>query len=200
MKKNQLKHNKGFTLIETLIAILILTLSIGALLSLAAGGYFSVRYSRNQIVANNLLQESIEYIRNSRDTAFQKGQNWTDWQVNSLLVDKNGASGTGGQGCFSNNGCYVDPYALVSQIKECADGGCPPIVYFTDNGIYGYAENSYIFGDSPYFTTSFVKTIKISTPSSGSLDQLVITATITWLNGQTQKTISQETLLTNWRQ
>lgn len=71
---NSMKKQQGFTLIETLIAVFILTLTIGGLLTLAANGYFSVRYARNQIVANNLLQESLEYIRNSRDLLFRLAQ------------------------------------------------------------------------------------------------------------------------------
>lgn len=199
-QKSQIVFSGGFTLIETLVAILILTLSIGALLSLAAGGFYSVRYSRNQIVANNLLQESIEYIRNTRDTSFAGGVDWNDWQFNVLSVDISGSStGTGTDGCFSSDGCYVDPYTTGNKIKQC-EGSCPQIYYYTDKGFYGYLNNSYPFTPSQDpFETSFVRKINI-VPSDKSPDQLIVTATISWLNGENQRSVSQVGIITNWRQ
>lgn len=197
---NTTKQQKGFTLIETLVAIFILTLSIGALLSLASGGFYSVRYSRNQIVATNLLQESIEYIRNSRDTSFQQALLWNDWQANILSVDTLGnPTGTGVDGCFSNDGCYVDPYTSGAKIKQCI-GDCPNVLYYPSNAFYGY-ETTYPFPPSilPTFETSFIRTIKIRT-SDKSPDQLIVTATVSWLNGSTPRSIVQDTLITNWRQ
>lgn len=197
-----MKKQQGFTLIETLIAILILTLTIGALLSLAAGGFYSVRYSRNQIVANNLLQESIEYLRNSRDTSFEQGVSWNNWQTNVLSVDTSGvATGTGNNGCFSSNGCYIDPYTTGPKIKECPSGVCPFVYYYPDSSFYGYNGHPYPFsiGSNPIYQTSFVRTIRIS-PSGSDPNQLVVTAVITWLNGKTQRSVSQKILITNWRQ
>ncbi len=192
----------GFTLIETLVAIFILTLSIGALLSLAAGGFYSVRYSRNQIVANNLLQESIEYIRNSRDTSFEQDILWDEWQINVLAVGTDGnPTGNPSSGCLGTNGCYVDPYTTGAKIKECQSGVCPFIYYYPNNAFYGYEGNPYPFPPilgTPPFQTSFVRSIKIA-PSGSSTDQLVVTSTISWLNGTIQRSISQQTLITNWR-
>jgi prepilin-type N-terminal cleavage/methylation domain-containing protein len=195
-----MKKQQGFTLIETLIAILILTLTIGALLSLAAGGFYSVRYSRNQIVANNLIQESIEYVRNSRDTAFEQGKLWNNWQTDVLSVNVSGVStGTGTDGCLSANGCYVDPYTTGPKIKECQNGICPSIYYYPDSSFYGYNGASYPFTPSvnPIYQTSFVRTINIKTTSDPN--QLVVVAKISWLNGQTQRSVSQKILITNWR-
>jgi prepilin-type N-terminal cleavage/methylation domain-containing protein len=195
------KQQKGFTLIETLVAILILTLSIGALLSLASGGFYSVRYSRNQIVANNLLQESIEYIRNSRDTSFEQGVLWSDWQAGVLSVDTLGnPTGTGSDGCFSVDGCFVDPYTTGAKIKQCEGGGCPFVLYYPSNAFYGY-QATYPFPPSilSTFETSFVRTIKIRT-SDADPEQLIVNATVSWLNGSNPRSIEQEILITNWRQ
>jgi type II secretory pathway pseudopilin PulG len=201
MKYNKSKLNNGFTLVETLIAILILTLSIGALLSLAAAGFYSVRYSRNQIVANNLLQESIEYIRNTRDTSFQQGGTWVSWQNDILSVDVAGNStGTGTDGCFSANGCYIDPYTTDTKIKQCDNTQCPFVLYYPDNSFYGYnATYPFITNVTAPFKTSFVRTIKIK-PSIATPDQLVLTANISWLNGTSPKQVSQTILIANWRQ
>jgi Tfp pilus assembly protein PilV len=202
IKINKLKFNtnqSGFTLIETLIAILILTLSIGALLSLAAGGFYSVRYARNQIVANNLLQESVEYLRNSRDTSFEQGMSWNDWQLNVLSVDGSGnPTGTGVDGCLGKNLCYIDPYTVDAKIRECPSGGCPHVLYYPDNGFYGYAANYPFSVSTTPFETSFVRSIDVR-PSTSNPDQLIVESEISWLNGTTPRSISQQTLITNWR-
>jgi type II secretory pathway pseudopilin PulG len=200
MKNTNFKKQSGFTLIETLMAILILTLSVGALLALAAGGFYSVRYSRNQIVANNLLQESIEFIRNTRDTSFEQGLLWDDWQTQVLSVDTAGnPSGGIENGCLSANGCFVDPYSKDAKIKECEGGSCPFIHYYPETSFYGYPTSNYAFnpGSDPYETT-FVRSVYV-VPGADP-NQMIVTAVISWLNGQTQRSISQSTLITNWRQ
>lgn len=199
MKNKIFKKQEGFTLVETLVAVLILTLSIGALLSLASGGFYSVKYSRNQIVANNLLQESVEYIRNSRDSAIEQGFTWDSWQQQVLSVDIGGnPTGSSTDGCFSTNGCFVDPYTGDPKIKQC-DGVCPYVQYYPDNSFYGYLSNyPFSISTAPY-ETSFVRKIVI-TPSTQTADQLIVKATITWENGSSPRSLSQTTLITNWKQ
>jgi type II secretory pathway pseudopilin PulG len=194
-----LSAQTGFTLVETLVAVFILTLSIGALLSLAAGGFYSVKYARNQIVATNLMQESLEYIRNSRDTALQKGMTWDEWK-DSLSVDTEGVLVPGQTaGCFSDDGCYVNPYVgSKAPIKQCGASSCPYVLYYPDNTFYGYSTTSYPFVPvNPPYQTSFVRTITIA--PAGNPDQLEVTEVVTWLNGSNQKTISQSMLITNWK-
>ena len=195
MKKR--KQQSGFTLIETLIAVLILTLSIGGLLSLAAGGFYSVRYARNQIVANNLLQESLEYVRNSRDTAFIQGLAWDAWQ-DTLQVDSNGSqTGVDTDGCFNTNGCTINPYNTGAHVKACGTT-CANILYFPDNAFYGYNDTYPFTSISASYQTSFVRKIRMA-PSSTNPDQVVVIGTITWQNGSSTKTISQNMLITNWQ-
>lgn len=195
-----MKHNKqqsGFTLIETLIAVLILTLSIGGLLSLAAGGFYSVRYARNQIVANNLLQESLEYVRNSRDTAFIQGLSWDAWQ-DTLQVDNSGnQTGVDTAGCFNTNGCMINPYNTGAHVKACSLS-CENILYFPDNAFYGYNDAYPFIPVSASYQTSFVRKVRM-TPSSTNPDQVIVTGTITWLNGSNSRTLSQNILITNWQ-
>lgn len=68
MKKKCLKQkNKGFTLVETLVAIAIFSLSILGLMAVLGSGISSTNYAKNKIIAGYLAQEGIEYVRNVRD-------------------------------------------------------------------------------------------------------------------------------------
>jgi Tfp pilus assembly protein PilV len=59
----------GFTLVETLVAISIFTMSILGLMSILASGISNTTYAKQKMVASYLAQEGIEYVRNLRDTS-----------------------------------------------------------------------------------------------------------------------------------
>jgi Tfp pilus assembly protein PilV len=67
-----IKHSfsrRGFTLVETLVAISIFTMSILGMISILASGVSDISYAKQKIAASYLAQEGIEYVRNMRDTA-----------------------------------------------------------------------------------------------------------------------------------
>ena len=63
---------KGFTLLETIIAVAILATGIVASLTLVSKSIRSVSVSQNRLVASYLAQEGLELVRNARDN------NWKD--------------------------------------------------------------------------------------------------------------------------
>jgi prepilin-type N-terminal cleavage/methylation domain-containing protein len=199
--KNQ---QSGFTLIETVVAILILSLTVSVLLTLTAGGVFSVRYARNQIVADNLAQEALEYIRNSRDSARQEGISWDTW-LTYLNVNANGQRQPApfSQGCFNaTRGCKIDPYtntyATIAPVMECPSAGCANVTFFRSPGFYGYASSDYNLAVSDPVITTYVR--KVTTALDASGDQLTVTVSLTWKNGNMTRSTSQSLLLTDWGQ
>ena len=58
-----LRSKQGFTLVESLVAISILSLSILATFTAVQGGLKSSNYVKDEIVAYYLTQEAIEYIK-----------------------------------------------------------------------------------------------------------------------------------------
>jgi type II secretory pathway pseudopilin PulG len=189
-QQNNMKKQSGFTLIETLIAIFLLTLTVGGLLTLAANGYYAVRYARNDITGNSLMQESLEYVRNSRDTAFQQGSDWATWMA-PYTTNK----------CMTSTGCIVDPYttSTADTIQLCQDSGCPAVEFYPTTGFYGYQNDPYpgtvTTGAAPYLT-GYVRTITMQ--QSSDPNQLTVVVTVKWINGKAPKTVSQSILLTNW--
>lgn len=59
---------KGFTLVEAMVAISILSLAVTGPMIIAQKGIGAAIYARDQITAFYLAQEAVEYIRNVRDT------------------------------------------------------------------------------------------------------------------------------------
>jgi Tfp pilus assembly protein PilV len=205
MKSRKYKRHKrisssaGFTLLETLVAIFILVLTMGSLLTLASGGIFSVRYSRNQIVASNLLQESMETVRNSRDTAAQSPTyTWNGWlatfNVNQSGVQQDPSSLT--NGCFTSNGCYVDAY-VTPTVKACSST-CTSLTYYPESGFYGYSNSTYpLIETGGAYVTTYARKIRFIATSNP--DQYIVTGQITWKNGNIDKSLTQSMLLTNWK-
>jgi prepilin-type N-terminal cleavage/methylation domain-containing protein len=83
-----LSPSKGFTLVETLVAIAIFTMSILGLMSVMAQGISDTTYAKQKIIATYLAQEGIEYVRNMRDTEvfLQNSEEWGGFIANNSLV------------------------------------------------------------------------------------------------------------------
>lgn len=106
---------KGFSLIEVLVALLVLSVGIAAIAILMVKNIKDLQISKNQIIASMLAQEGIELVRNLKDnnkTTFisgpvpgkANGDNYTIDKEDALLSDFT----TGGdQKLYLNSGFYT---------------------------------------------------------------------------------------------
>ena len=69
-------NNRGFTLIETIVAIFLLTVGVVGSFSLMQKVTSFASITSSQLVASYLAQEGIEIIRNIRDTNYLEHQAW----------------------------------------------------------------------------------------------------------------------------
>jgi prepilin-type N-terminal cleavage/methylation domain-containing protein len=112
MYPHQEQLNKGFTLIEALVALVVLSIGLGPALVLSSSLSTTASVVKNNLVATNLAQEGIEVVRALRDT------NW----FNSTTFD-NGLA----------DGIYRIEWNSDSLISL---GTNPPLK--EDNGLYNY--------------------------------------------------------------
>lgn len=166
---------RGFTLVETLVAIAILMIAI-------VGPYYSIQQAivasfaaRDQLIASSLAQEGEEYIYFLRDR-------------NYLQVKELNASGvtwlTGMDSCFTTYGCTVDPAA--GTLAACSSGGCTPLKLAT-NGLYTQTGS--------YPATRFTRTVKIQTINAY---EVRVTVTVTWVTSHRNFSVSTVEELYNW--
>ncbi|MES2409307.1 MAG: prepilin-type N-terminal cleavage/methylation domain-containing protein [Patescibacteria group bacterium] len=189
------KISKGFTLIETLVAITLLVLAVTGPLQIAANALFSSYYARDEITAYYLAVEGIEYIKNSRDSLFLSDVFGTQGSASPWL--------RGFDACMTENGCFVkttrsfdpqssDPSILPCELDEA--NACPYLKYNNDTGFWGYDE----IGGS---NTKFKRKITIMPDAAGGDTDAVINVEISWpsqslLGGD--KVYKLTDIMTNW--
>lgn len=190
MNKTVIKKNSGFTLVESLFAVFILTFTIAGLMTIVANSLFSARYSKDEITVNYLLQETIDDIRNNRDATVFLGSTWSDFRTHY-------------ESCFitlvNTKGCYFDVINdRADKIKACSPDDCPFMFYdagATNGSFYNY--------NSSYSVTSFKRKIVFTENSLGSdplkKDEIIVTVTVSWKNGSIPVSRSLSTSITNWR-
>ncbi len=106
MPNKTLKLNKGFTLLEVIIAIFIISVGVGGVAKIMPSLIAGTSVSQSRLVVAYLAQEGVEIVRNIRDT------NW--------LEDHNrGDSTPWDEGFFSPvncaNGCEIDYTGLTLE-------------------------------------------------------------------------------------
>ncbi len=98
--KNSIKKSKGFTIIETLVAITILMIAITGPLTIASKALTTAINARDQVVATFLVQDVHEYIHNIKDRNIYAGNAW--------LTDLGS-----GSSCTQSAPCIIDTSGSV---------------------------------------------------------------------------------------
>ncbi|MCR4276304.1 MAG: prepilin-type N-terminal cleavage/methylation domain-containing protein [Candidatus Parcubacteria bacterium] len=156
---------KGFTLIESMIAVTILTLSIAGPLYTANSAIVASMTARDQLTASYLAQEGIEYVRAMRDYEYLAayhlggGSVSADAWSNFLTGSMPGHPGAVTQ--CRTMACSIDTtrdmgYGSGSSIFQCTDGGACAKLYLLASGIYATNRSS-----SSGTATAFSRTIQV---------------------------------------
>lgn len=183
---------RGFTLIETMVAVTILTLAIAGPLVTANRAIVAARISRDQLTASYLAQEGIEYVRAMRDKEYLSA-----YQAGGQSVSANAWSNflnTSINQCRSTT-CTFDPSrnmgsGIGMSLVPCSGNSCTPL-YLTQlsNGTYGYTQQSGT-------VTPFTRTIQAIDVSAS--DERIVSM-VSWSYHGTPYSVTISDHLTPWQ-
>jgi len=172
---------KGFTLVETLVAISVLLTALVGPMTIAARGIFTAGVARDQITAYFLAQEAMEYVRAVRDGNGLAALN-TDPQDPPWLTGLTACEGTY---------CYVDAKNNVVSVCGATHASCPALKLDTSIA----ANPFYVHGGS-YSDSVFKRSVRLEEVST---DEETVTVTVTWMTGGLSRTVTLVDQLNNWQ-
>lgn len=166
--------NKGFTLIETTIAVFILTIgALGAFALINQTISFAPQASY-QLTASYLAQEGLELVRNIRD------QNWLEWRQAPGLVWNDGLIG-----CVA--GCEID--YLADSLNPYTGAFLKSNMPLFGNMIFGYQYSSGV-------ASKYQRKITITSPIPG---KMLVASEVFWQEKERSHSVIAETELYDWR-
>lgn len=193
---------RAFTLVETLIAITILTFAIAGPLSSASHALVATEVARDQLTASYLAQEGIEYVRAMRDDEYLAAYKTGGATVSTTAwTDFISGSDAGAITQCRTTTCTLDPTRLMGTgsgfaLQQCSISGTPYSVctpLYIANNIY--TEQS---GLSGAVKTSFTRTIQ-AIDISGSPNDEEIDSKVSWSFHGTPYTVTVTDHLTPWQ-
>ncbi len=164
MKKNSLKkYSAGFTLVETLVAISILSLVTTATLTAVQSALTNTNTTKDKITAFYLAQEGMEFIKNIRD---ENTLNILNGAGTSWLA---GLSGAVGDPCYFGKVCRIDSPAKTITYCGMSLNSCPNLNQDTVSKLYGY--------NGGWGPSAFKREIQFQQISP---DEVTVLMTISW--------------------
>ncbi len=167
---------KGFTIIESLVAITIMVTAITGTMAAIQSGISSYIYSKNQVTAFYLAQEGFEQLRNIRDENRLSNANWLA-----------GIASSSEDPCYFGQACTVSPVESTVPTRCPALGACPVLRQSVDTGFFGY--------DASWSPTIFRREIQLSQISES---EIAITVTVDWSKGVITRQFKAKENLLNW--
>ncbi len=178
MKKHLTK--RGFTLVEAMIAVTIITFAVAGPLFSASRAIVAAGTARDQLTAVYLAQEGIEYLRAMRDDEYLAVYNnanassvaWTNFLTSSSAAQCRATVANPSQACS------FDPVGTggIPSLAQCSIGSCPPL-YLANNGATNYyTTNSNATGAT---LTSFTRSIQIIDVPNTDVDKQIVSK-VSW--------------------
>ncbi|MBX4211376.1 MAG: prepilin-type N-terminal cleavage/methylation domain-containing protein [Candidatus Yanofskybacteria bacterium] len=163
-------HKKGFTLIEALVALVLLTMTLGPILYFASSSADIATSVINNVIAANLAQEGVEVIRAIRDSNY----------FAEVAFDTGLPAGT-----FEVQWDSQPPLAATIGIPQYLKIDSTGAVGTT--GLYNYGSGI----DTPF--------IRLVTITKVSAIELKITSSVTWTERSRNRSVEVEDHLYDWK-
>jgi len=174
------RRSGGFTILETIIAVLIVGISISAIVVVAGGGAQKAIQSKDRLIAAYLAQEGVELVRNVRDTTFLvfEDELGIDTRWNSFKTSMAPCFVSGCAVAFDRDGDL--PVAVSTS------GGGIFLLFDKSTGIYSYEA-----GDKTIFNRQVIMTEL----NPGTIEVTVI---VDYKEGTQNRTYTTKEQLYNW--
>lgn len=186
MYTTQHKHTRGFTLVEVLIAVSILSIAILATFAAVSNSMRATNFTEDQTVAYYLADEALEYIRHRRDSNAIAHINAV--ASGGSVAWLTGVAQVAGDPCSTGKVCYVDVAANTISTCSSTAASCPVLSYNSTSGIYGYTSGT---------ATQYRRSITITTISA---TEVSVVAQVSWTAQNITKNYTQTLVLRNWAQ
>lgn len=179
------KFTTGFTLVETLVAISIFSVSILGLMTFLSDGISTTGYAKKKIISVYLAQEGIESVRNMRDSFIfseSPSRTWTTFRAR-LGACNNNIEPVNSNKCGFNNSLEVFD---ADYIFNCSSNPNDCKLYL-NNGNYNT--------ESLGVDSGFTRTIGIYTINQ---DEIKVFSTVSWTQNSIPYNITLTENLFNW--
>ncbi len=172
--KNKIKRQEGFTLIEIIVCMSLITFGMMGVLSLVQQNVKAGDINKNRLIASQLAQEGLELVRNLRD------QNWidgVDWQV--------GSGGAGSATDIIQDNVYAIDYTGITDVVSANDVLAK--LYIDGNRLYRHGAGA---------KTPFSRIIVIEQNNGTDIE---VSCLVNWKRGTNPYSYKVYTKFYNWR-
>lgn len=181
------KINRGFTVLESIVAIFILSLSITGIMGPVQKSLSQATIAKDEVRAFYEAQEAIELVRNLRD------KNQLKKYVNGSTVSwLDGITQGSTPLCPIGRTCAVDVYNIsTTPLINCGVGwgSCAALKYHPTAFISGYTAG--------WVNTNFVREIQFE-QIPGFPNEIAVTVRVSWTTGSVTREFKAKTHLFNW--
>jgi len=161
--------NSGLTLIETLIALLVLSLGLIPALAVLSSSTRISALIKNNLIAANLAQEGVEVIRSLRDANWFAGQAFDAGLEGNWRVE------------WNTNWTANPPQTVVTN---------PSLKFDSATGLYNYSSG---------LDTGFKRSVGVVKTANPCGCELTVISRVEWSQRGNARTISVESHLYDWR-
>lgn len=172
------KNDKGFTLIETLVAITILTFAIMGPMTAINVTLNASRAAQEQLTASYLAQEGLEFMHAINSDNFLNGS------ASPLNISQ----------CMDGNECTIDASDQFNPPQQCY-GSCEPL-YVSYNHVYNQQGDG-----TPTRYTRLVRLTPLTNYPDFNLENdypVEVSVTVSWQGKQGLRSITLKEALYHW--